>query len=337
MGNNTSENERKIKEWFFAYYAFERQRPVPYFKWKAIELLNDNKFWPNNNPNVEGIWKEFHKSAGIKDPEELFKQLGRQRNNCELCKLRVCIRNVNRKNNPLNPKHPIWKISFKEEIIPKLKKNSASDVKDAYDKLKEVSGISNKIAPYFLRDLVLYLGCKYNEKNKDAYYYLQPIDTWVRLVGWKLYLRSIEEELIKKINDIMGGTVSKGDYKRFKRELKKEINQTEGLRNLNLKGVDFWDKVIIKRICDECIDCGVNPLKFNQGAWYVGARVVRCREQFEKILEHKDLERAKELVNAGIIEDHMDKYFPRELIKNECLRNKFVEEIKKIDPQLVES
>jgi DNA polymerase elongation subunit (family B) len=78
-------------------------------------------------------------------------------------------------------------------------------------------------------------------------------------------------------------------------------------------------------------------LKFNQGGWYVGARVVRCREQFEKILEHKDLERAKELVKAGIKEDRMDKYFPRELIKNKCLRNKFVEEIKKIDPQLVES
>ncbi|MEO0128544.1 MAG: hypothetical protein ABIL44_12460 [candidate division WOR-3 bacterium] len=33
-GKANAENERKIKEWVFAYYAFERQGgPPPYFKW----------------------------------------------------------------------------------------------------------------------------------------------------------------------------------------------------------------------------------------------------------------------------------------------------------------
>jgi len=47
----------------------------------------------------------------------------------------------------------------------------------------------------------------------------------------------------------------------------------------DLKGKRDW-KVIASRIIVECRQAGVSAIRFNQGAWYFGARIVKTANQF---------------------------------------------------------
>ncbi|MEO0010177.1 MAG: hypothetical protein ABIK51_06640, partial [candidate division WOR-3 bacterium] len=59
-----------------------------------------------------------------------------------------------------------------------------------------------------------------------------------------------------------------------------------------------------REICNGCIAAGVNPLRFNAGAWYFGAGVMRCREQLREILSVGcDHSRARLLLQAGLNRD----------------------------------
>jgi len=210
---------------------------------------------------------------------------------------------VNKDRNPLNPdmnpdKFSIWEINFIDGIINNL--NEKSGVENAYNNLLKVRGFGKKITPFILRDLVILLEKKYIHIIKEdsaTYYFLQPIDSWLQLVC-----------------DTLGLEASKGK---------------------KVSGINF-DSTIVG-ICDKCIKCEVNPLKFNQGAWYVGARVMRCKPQFEQILEIKDdFKRAKKLVESGIMPDRLDAYNKRDLIKDADLKDEFKREIEHIKPGLLE-
>lgn len=281
--------EKEIKEFILAHYAFERNVSVGYFKWQAIELLN--LYWNSGKPDDKKIWCEFKRHAPkLKNDKP---------------KNGVVIRKkgepmVNKDRNPLNPdKFPIWKINFIDGIINNL--NSKSGVENAYKNLLEVQGFGKKITPFILRDLVILLKKKYiqiikEEEERETYYFLQPIDSWLQLVCDKLELKASTRKKVSGIN---------------------------------------FDRTIVG-ICDTCIQFEVNPLKFNQGAWYVGARVMRCRPQFEQILAIKDdFERAKNLVKSGIERDRLDAYNKRDLIKDADLKEQFREEIKSIEPRLL--
>jgi|GEM_PF-6544229 len=282
--------EKKIKEFILAHHAFEKNVSVGYFKWQAIELLN--LYWNSGNPDVKKIWSEFKRHAPkLKNDKP---------------KNGVVIRKkgepmVNKDRNPLNPdKISIWEINFIDGIIDNL--DSKSGVENAYNNLLKVQGFGKKITPFILRDLVILLKKKYihiikEEDERETYYFLQPIDSWLQLVC-----------------DTLGLKASTGK---------------------KVSGINF-DRTIVG-ICDTCIHFGVNPLKFNQGAWYIGARVMRCKPQFEQILAiNDDFKRSKKLVESGIKPDRLDAYNKRDLIKDEDLKDEFKREIEHIKPELLE-
>jgi hypothetical protein len=105
-------------------------------------------------------------------------------------------------------------------------------IKEVYMQLKSIPWIENKLASFFIRDIVdLYELESYLSPND--FIYTQPIDTWVRQVCSKL--------------GIITGELSNKKY----------------LSNKDLTQI----KQAILRICDQF---GISPIKFNQGAWYVG-------------------------------------------------------------------
>ncbi len=356
------EKEKGIKEFLFAHHVFERQNVSPYFKWQAIELLNENDDW-RNEKTQEKMWCKFHDQANEKSYEELKKQYeeNKEKNNkgkqyCPCCESKVCIKNVNAKNNPLFTsknanKKSIWQVDFAEHI---QNLNSEDGIVKLYKELIAIHGIGPKIASYILRDLVMYSDCKYGKgstiKNKEltesekvVYYYLQPIDTWLRLIADELFLyrkfpdlkeelKGLKRELMKNLEN------ADAKYKNLMKNVRDNIDvkNLSGLKIGNSPDGVKIEKFRIKSICDECIEVGVNPLKFNQGAWYIGARVMRCKPQFEQILAIKDdFKRAKKLVESGIKPDRLDAYNKRDLIKDADLKEQFREEIKSIEPMLL--
>ena len=70
------------------------------------------------------------------------------------------------------------------------------EVKEAYKKIREINGIGQKIASFYLRDLKEYHALKGEEVEikKEDRWYLQPIDIWVRRI-------INESEQDKRIND----------------------------------------------------------------------------------------------------------------------------------------
>lgn len=96
---------------------------------------------------------------------------------------------------------------------------------DAYHQLDSIWSIGPKIASLILRDVVYIYDLSDYIKNKEDYYYLQPVDTWVHQISKEIGL--IEEVKI---------------YKNEARD-----------------------------IVDRCHDFEVNPIHYNQGAWYLGA------------------------------------------------------------------
>lgn len=91
------------------------------------------------------------------------------------------------------------------------------NIADLSRKLQGIISVGDKIASFFLRDTVFIYNLEVYLKPKD-YYYLVPIDTWVRKVADKLGM-----------------------------------------------------KANAKDIAITCQQNGVSPIRFNQGAWYLGS------------------------------------------------------------------
>ncbi len=91
--------------------------------------------------------------------------------------------------------------------------------------LDELFAVGDKIASFYLRDVVDLFKLQEAVKKQDGELYVQPVDTWVRQVA-------IEAEFVPK----------------------------------NTK-----DNTIKKAIIDNCHKFGVDPIRFNQGAWYIGS------------------------------------------------------------------
>lgn len=54
----------------------------------------------------------------------------------------------------------------------------------------------------------------------------------------------------------------------------------------HLRENDYIDFIIAKRIAEICGKLGVSGVKFNQGAWYFGSRLVRDRKELKRKLEN---------------------------------------------------
>lgn len=115
-------------------------------------------------------------------------------------------------------------------IIQKIK---SKNTLKAYEELDSIWSIGPKIASLTLRDVV-YIYKLESYLDKESYYLLQPIDTWVHQVSEKLRLIDLE-----KAKDKNG---------------KSKIYRGEA-----------------KDITDKCFELGVNPIHYNQGAWYISS------------------------------------------------------------------
>lgn len=106
-------------------------------------------------------------------------------------------------------------------LIEQIKSNKTAE---AYRNLDRIWSVGPKIASLILRDVV-YIYKLENYLDREDYYFLQPIDTWVH-------------NLSKSI-----GLVDK-----------EKIYRDEA-----------------RDITDKCFELGVNPIYYNQGAWYIGS------------------------------------------------------------------
>ncbi len=151
---------------FLEGYAFERRGRRPDYFHAAV----DSVFYCNrqNNLSANCVW-------------DRFKQL---LNNQKL----------NHKNNPLYPSSDPDRININQnkfsviEVISQLNNISLSyyiktliiqnnNIKQSFNFLKRIRGISDKIASFYLRDLVVVLNVNLN--NIQNRWLLQPIDVWV--------------------------------------------------------------------------------------------------------------------------------------------------------------
>jgi hypothetical protein len=119
-----------------------------------------------------------------------------------------------------------------------LDKIKTGKVEEIHQELDSIYAIGDKLACFFLRNLVILFKDEINEDSySNKYLYLLPIDTWIKQVYIKLTQPEIEPKAFKK-----------------------KLNDT------SVKKIEEIKNDLIK--C--CKDYGINPLYFNQGCWCVG-------------------------------------------------------------------
>lgn len=116
--------------------------------------------------------------------------------------------------------------SNKEKNLVKMiiQEIESKNISEAYKKLDSIWSIGSKIASLTLRDVV-YIYELEDYLDKESYYYLQPIDTWVHKLSKEL--RLIDKDKI------------------------------------------YRDEA--RDITNKCFELGINPIHYNQGAWYIGS------------------------------------------------------------------
>lgn len=168
---------------FLKNYAYERQGGNAVYPYVASELI---KKWCEGNSTEQCVTEEF------KTELEEYKKYkdSNDSNDVESTEFK----GLNEKRNPLydgseksksimefmnkNGKRPL------KEILGIDKEDGVWDVKVAYDKIKEINGIGNKIASFYLRDLKEFhiLNGKKIKIVEGDRWLLQPIDIWVRRI-----------------------------------------------------------------------------------------------------------------------------------------------------------
>lgn len=115
-------------------------------------------------------------------------------------------------------------IEEKNIIKYSLEKIKNNRLVEHFYELKSIHSIGDKIASFYLRDLISLYKLEKGLLRED-YLALQPVDTWVRQTA--IYL--------------------------------------------NIIGADDNPKKSAEKIVDYCLNLGLSPIHFNQGAWYLGA------------------------------------------------------------------
>lgn len=151
---------------FLEGYAFERQGASPNYHHAAIDsLLKYKKINEQlkSNEAPKKIWENFCKIL----------------NNDKLNELRNPLLFCNSEKSPysvITIAKTFEEQTFSEYFATQIKNDK---IKDAHNKLKEIRGVNDKIASFYLRDLVCIKQIDLSKinNNRDL---LQPIDTWVK-------------------------------------------------------------------------------------------------------------------------------------------------------------
>ena len=98
-------------------------------------------------------------------------------------------------------------------------------IAEAYRTLDGIWSIGPKIASLILRDVVYIYELENYLLDREDYYFLQPIDTWVHNLS----------------------------------------------KSISLVNKDKIYRVEEKDVTDKCFELDVNPIHYNQGAWYIGS------------------------------------------------------------------
>ena len=153
----------------FCNYAFERAGSPAFYQKAAKEAFEQNKGWLKNR----SYWSE-----GIE--QKLWKTF---RDECN----KNGLENYNEKNNPMSPSdgeqismvHFAWYETENQSIAKWATYCIENDnLESAFEKLKKIRGVGNKIASFYLRDI--YLLSENTNKNLKNRHLLQPIDVWTR-------------------------------------------------------------------------------------------------------------------------------------------------------------
>lgn len=191
IGRTINENELKnlLNDAYFALrffignYAHERGGPAYFYKWHHLKILEKHKDeFKSGLPNPTVLWNDFKKS----------------------------VENANEKNTKGPVKTILEKLQENGEtnLIKVLLQNKSPN--GAYDFLvKDVSGVSHKIASLFLRDIQFLFNTWRDEK--DGIYYLFPVDRWVE---------KIAEDFLK--------SELKGNSKRKARKIVQDLQEKVG-------------------------------------------------------------------------------------------------------------
>ncbi|MDW8113954.1 MAG: hypothetical protein RMJ34_03335 [candidate division WOR-3 bacterium] len=147
-----------------------------------------------------------------------------------------------------NPsRNPLFSTSSRSSAISAFNFNDIwnhlqnGEVSTAYNSLIGINGIGPKIAAYFLRDVVDFFGIdisNWKEENFYNFYYLQPIDIWIKTVAHELSLQVSDSEI--------------------------PSNMEAGERD---------HRPYIVGICNTCLSNNINPLRFNQGSWFFASMI----------------------------------------------------------------
>ena len=230
----------------YSFYQGRKDEISEKFENKAKEVLTEYE--------ISSSVSKYISRKGIKG-EGYEKKLKENIRYSELLK-RLEKAEVNKKGDRLMVVSFINLIESSEEknllkiLIRKIKEN---DMEGADRLLKSVWSIGPKIAALILRDTVyIYHLEKYLDKKVENYYFLQPIDTWVHQVSQKLGMINLEKC----------------------RHIKKKTGEEE----CNI----YTDEA--KDITNACWKLGVNPIHYNQGAWYLAANSLKVLlENLEKL------------------------------------------------------
>ncbi len=163
---------------FLQMYAFERQGRSPDYSFAAVDAIDDNRSVPLDRRSARKVWESF--AARLRDL------------------------NLNHANNPLCPKGTKYPRNYRTgERDTEVKKSSALQVaaelgkplvawareclennnaRDTHARLRQINGIGNKIASFFLRDVAT----AYRVAPTKNRHLLQPVDVWIRFVVQKL-------------------------------------------------------------------------------------------------------------------------------------------------------
>ncbi len=165
------ENGYKALVCFLKNYAYERQGAAAAYSKIALKVVSNryqNKYnWRvSTKDDAKGLWEDYENVAKS-DYNLLDNTTGKVK--------------VNKTHNPLNADRG---------VVDKLVSNntlniathtrdliSSGDTTEAYNFIKDIRGIGEKIASFYLRDIVYLSGI--DEENISDLHLLQPIDTWL--------------------------------------------------------------------------------------------------------------------------------------------------------------
>ncbi|MGB2865248.1 MAG: hypothetical protein WBC05_18105 [Sedimentisphaerales bacterium] len=252
---------------FLEGYAFERQGRKPDYFHAAVDALLGYKREHNGNMSnniVEDIWSRFSNLLNDQNlnyqnnplcpqGKEYSKKYKGGRKNYKTSQLSL-IQVVYENNNIRNKSFTTY---LRERIIQ-------NDIQGAFDLLKSIQGVSDKIASFFLRDLAYIM--KIDLSKTQNRHLLQPIDIWVAKTV--ISLDEIEFSGLK-------GKIKNG-------------------RSLNNK-----DKVkLAELIVRQSGGNAANPELVNTGIWYFCSQIAISGYRLEIVLENlNDLSRAKSLAH----------------------------------------